>query len=224
MRLVTAILGRNEGASDRYLSLVLDQARRWSDAVCFLDDRSTDDTTAIATAYGATVRVRESNTPAWGHEASARQELWRWAAEAAGDGWVLFQDCDMTLTRDPRPLTDTMYLNTWCWRLYDLWSPTHYRSDGQWQGHNVPRPWLVRPSAVPEGWTPWWRDRGLHCGHLPGNWPAVAGEAPPEYAWLHWSYATMGHRQKKHAQYLDRRDLLSPDEIAHAESILDAAS
>ena len=220
MRLVLAMIARNEGGEDRYLNRVLTTMRPWVDEVCFLDDGSTDDTVAIAQNHGCQIRHRDAE-PMWGNESAARQELWEWAAEVAGDGWVLFGDADMELTADPRPLTESLYLNTWCFRLYDMWSDHQYRTDGMWKGHTAARPWMVRPNAVPEGWEARWNPRGLHCGHLPENWPMASGEAPREMAWLHWSYATPDHRQKKYDQYLSRRDVLTPSELEHAESILD---
>jgi hypothetical protein len=222
--LLTALLVRNEAAPDRYLRAVLTNARQWSRQLLVLDDHSTDDTPTVCREYGAHVLTRRDPTPAWGAEAPARRELWDIAAEAAAmlRCWVLFQDADMILSRDPTPLTWTESLNTWCWPLYDQWSETHYRADPPfWQGHLHPRAWLVCPWRVPDGWTPDFGDRGLHAGHLPANWPSTGAVAPPDYYWLHRSYRDPTHRRQKARQYLDRRDTLTDFEIAHAASILD---
>ena len=128
----------------------------------------------------------------------------------------------MVLSADPTPLTWSESLNTWAWPLYDQWSETQYRADPPfWQGHRHPRPWLVCPWRVPPGWRPEWNTRGLHTGHLPVNWPMWDGVAPTDYYWIHRAYCTMEHRTQKSRQYLDKGELLSDFERAHATSILD---
>ena len=103
-KLVTALLVKNE--ADRYLRRVLQCCWKFSDAVLVLDDRSTDNSVQLAKDLNCQVRIRGSLTgEAWGKEALARAELWDWAAEEAGDGWVLICDADMLLHGDPRPLT-----------------------------------------------------------------------------------------------------------------------
>jgi len=226
MRLVTAILAKDEAAPDRYLRAVLQNAAQWSATVLVLDDHSTDETVAICREEGAIVVERADLTPAWGHESAARKELWDLAVEAAGliDGWVLFQDCDMLLSADPRPLLATEELNTWCWPLLDLWdSPDRHRTDGYWQASVTPRPWLVKPDRVPKGWVAEWPDRGVHCGHIPKNFPMAAAVAPPSFRWFHWAYVKREHREAKARQYLSLNGKLTEFERAHAESILDAS-
>lgn len=214
-----AMLARHE--ANRYLRRVLQNARQWCDPLLVLDDQSTDATAAVAREEGAEVRVR-SGELAWGRESEARAELWSWAVEAAGDGWVLFQDADMLLMADPRSLCQSVAVNAWAWPLRDLWdSEDQYRVDPPWQGHLVPRVWLVRPSMVPAGWEAVWEGRGLHCGHIPPNFPVLAGVAPTEYVWHHLAYVKPEDRVKKHAQYLERAETLTPFELAHAESILE---
>ncbi len=224
MHLVTAMLVRDEAAPDRYLRPALQNARQWSETVLVLDDHSTDDTVGICRDEGAIVMERDDPTPAWGHEAAARKELWDLAVEAARilDGWVLFQDADMILSADPRPLLATVELNCWCWSLLDLWdSPGTHRTDGYWKGSVSPRPWLVHPGRVPPDWRAEWPERGIHCGHIPKNFPMIAANAPPQYRWLHYGWLNAEHRRRKHAQYLEQKQQLSPWELAHAESILD---
>lgn len=224
MRLVSAILARNEAGPDRYLARVISRCLEFSDTVVLLDDRSTDDTPKMAKDMGCVVRTRSVlDARAWGNESSARRELWDFACEYATtqDDWVLINDADQLLVGDVRALCKTRELNGWSMVLYDLWSETEYRVDGAWQGHLVPRPWLVAPHRVPQGWQADWSPRGLHVGHIPQNFPLVTGIAPPdEYYWLHYSYLRPEHRVKKHQQYLAQRHQMTPFEIAHAESII----
>lgn len=221
--LTTAILARNEAAPDRYLKRVIERCRTFSDTVLLLDDRSTDDTPKIAKDLRCEVKTRSIlKDAAWGHEAPARAELWNWAAEVAGDGWVLICDADQTLEGDPRPYLDTWESNTICFPLYDLWDgDTTYRADGYWQGYTAYRPWLFAPARVPKGWSPAWPERGLHSGHAPANWPMICPIAAEGLHWLHWAYRTPEQRQKKAAQYLSNEAHLTPPEAAHARSIAD---
>lgn len=221
MKLVTAMLARNE--ADRYLSRVLQRCREFSDAVLLLDDRSVDATAKVAKEAGATVRGRSIlYEPAWGHEAQARRELWDWACEEAGDGWVLFCDGDMLLRGDPRPLCHSWDVNAWAFILYDLWdSETTYRSDGFWQGHRSPRPWLIRPGASWRDYGASWQ-RGIHTGHIAPSFPLQVTVAPPnEYYWLHLAYCKKPHRQVKWQQYHAVESQLTEFERQHAASILD---
>jgi glycosyltransferase involved in cell wall biosynthesis len=225
-KLVTALLVRNEAAPDRYLRAVLQNAKQWSDTVLVLDDQSDDATPDICREEGAIVMERGDPNHAWGNEAPARQELWDIAVEAArvksNDGWIIFCDADQILSADPRPLCKTVELNAWCWPLLDLWdSETTHRTDGYWQASRTPRPWMVCPSRVPEGWVAEWPERGIHCGHIPQNFPFKAATAPPQYFWAHMSYLKREHRVQKHAMYLSQADQLTPWELSHANSILD---
>ena len=223
LRLITALLARNEAASDRYLKRVLTRCLEFSDTVVLLDDNSDDATPDIAREMGCVVEVRQNTELAWGREASARRELWELASRYATgpNDWVLIADADMEMVGDVRSLCKSRDTNTWSFVLFDLWSDTEYRADGPWVGHTSPRPWLFAVNRVPPNWTPQWNDRGLHVGHCPLNWPAVVGVAPPEtYHWKHWSYAKPEHRIAKHQQYMSKKHLLSPSELAHAESIL----
>ena len=217
--IVTAILARNE--ADRFLERVIRHHLPFG-PVLVLDDGSTDATAEVARNAGATVRQRIDTTPMWGAESTARAELWTWAAEVAGDGWVLICDADQLLQGDPAPLCTSWTVNTWCFPLYDLWdSEATYRADGFWAGYKNARAWLFRPREVPEGWEPEWGVRGIHTGHAPLNWPTMAGVAPADVYWLHLGYLTAAQRRQKYLKYREVWDQLSPFERAHATSILE---
>lgn len=219
MRLVTALLVRDE--ADKYLPRVLKRCAEFSDEILVLDDGSTDDTVTIATEMGCLVKQRPQSGM-WGNESPARAELFERATKLAKGGWVLVNDGDQLLVGDPRPLVETWESNTICFPLYDLWdSENTFRADGYWAGYRVARPWLVRPSFVPDGWTPQWSGRGLHCGHLPINWPMVCPVQTDMIYWAHLGYLTKSHREQKYARYLEQRDALTPGELSHARSILD---
>jgi len=219
MRLVTAILARNEASS--WLSRVIERCWEFSDDILLLDDNSEDETALVAQGMGCiVVDAPEEGPRAWGSEAPYREFLWKLATVTAGNRWVLFCDADMLLQGDPRPYTQSLSVNAWSFVLYDLWgSEDHYRADGPWRGHLTPRPWLFRPSAVPENWAPQWGTAGIHSGHAPPNFPYAVSIASDLY-WKHLAYVTEEQRQAKYEQYMGVKDQLTPDQLAHAESIL----
>jgi hypothetical protein len=221
MRLVTALLVRNE--ADRYLKRVLERCAEFSDAILVLDDGSTDGTPELAQECSLVLlKRRQSDDLAWGKETPARKELWERGAKLAGDGWLLICDADMILKGDPRSYTETWECNSWAWPLVDLWdSEQTFRVDGPWSvGPSTPRPWLFRPSAVPDGWSPQWGTAGLHSGHAPPNFPTACGVAT-ELLWYHLAYVKPDHRILKHQAYMSQVGHLSEWQRSHAASILD---
>ena len=222
VRLISAVIARDEGGPDRYLRRVLQNLRAVSDFVLLVDDGSEDDTGCIAQEEGAWV-VRREGEPMWGQESAARSFLWDQAVGVARDhqAWVLFADADMELSADPRPLCATEWHNAWAWRLYDQWGPNVYRADPPWQGHVHPRVWMVNPFRVPADWQPGWIAKGIHCGHIPPNFPFNAAIAPEQFFWTHFGYAKPEHRAKKREQYLSQAHQLTDAERRHAESITD---
>lgn len=222
-RLFSALMTRDEAGPSRFLRQVLRRCQSFSDAILVLDDGSTDDTVQVCEEHGAKVTRRASPTPAWGHESTARQELWELGAAVcqAEDDWILICDADQELMGDPRPLLNTSQVNCWGFTLYDLWSETEYREDQFWRGHLMSRPWMFAPKRVPQGWVPFWGDAGVHPGHAPLNFPMLMGVAPPSIHWRHYAYSTPELRQQKHAAYAAVSDQLSEFQKAHAASILD---
>lgn len=222
MTVIGAILARNEAGPDRFLAQCVESLRPACNAILLLDDGSTDGTLDLAEELGCLVSSRASDTPAWGAEAPARQELWHKAAELAGpDGWVLVSDADQVLLgADLIPaLAQSWEAQAWAWPLYDLWTPTEYREDGHWLAHLYPRPWMARVDAF--GPNPLWHPNGaLHVGHLPPG-EFVAYVAPEEVSWLHYGYSRPDLRQRKAAAYLGQSHHLTEFQRAHAASILD---
>jgi hypothetical protein len=217
--LVTALLVKNE--ADKYLERVLRRCLEFSSKVIVLDDGSTDGSDRIAWRLGCEVKPWTGKTM-WGTESPARAALWDWGAREAGDGWLLICDADMELHGDPRPLTLSSQCNAWAWPLWDLWDDEKtYRCDGFWQGHEVPRPWFFKPSLL-ECDPPIWPDRGIHTGHCPQN--AKLRICVPPYGlvfWKHYAYLEQPNRVRKYQQYLEKRHLLTPFELAHATSVGD---
>lgn len=164
---------------------------------------------------------RRDATPAWGAESDARRRLWDLATPLAD--WTLFCDADQLLVGDPRELIQTVDYNAVAFVLYDLWGDrSHYRDDGMWRAHLHHRVWMVNPRRTPSDWAPKWGTRGLHSGHLPPNFPAVAFPAnPTTHFWKHLGYVEAADREAKLTKYRSVGGQLTEFEKAHAESIAD---
>lgn len=216
--LVVSCLAKDESA--RYWRSALAQWSRFADKILVLDDNSSDSTPIIAEEMGAHVRARESEENAWGAESHARAEQWEMALDYTSPGDLIFiLDADMVPARDPRDLI-VEGADTYFFALYDLWSPTHYRSDFWWRAHLNPRPWLVK--RPPNSFEAEWPARGIHTGHLPSNWtPQHSIIAPSSHALLHTAYMDERDRQAKWSSYLKVGAQLNPQEFTHAQSILD---
>jgi hypothetical protein len=216
-KLVIAALVKNE--SQKFWRSALRSWSKQSDRIVVLDDSSTDDTAMMAVDAGAAVYYREG-TAAWGNEAPARQQLFDIAiAETDPGDFIAVLDADMVFARDPRELCFEGNATEWSFPLFDLWSPTHYRSDSFWYGHTAPRIWLIkRPN--PQDWA--WPARGIHTGHLPSNYKiGKLGIAPADYGILHYGWSDQSLRDAKVKQYMSVGNQLTPNERKHVMSVQD---
>lgn len=220
-KLVGAVLCRNEAG--RYLKRAIENLKTFCDDVLVVDDNSTDDSVRIAKQAGAIVISLPSKGYMWGKETPARAFLWQEAVKLAGAGWIYFADADHITRGNLKELTKSWVLNAWAFPLFDVWDEdeTLFRADGYWQGHRHPRIWMVRPSAVPEGWEAQWAGRGIHAGHIPANFPIHGVRVPDDFYILHLGYARADDRVARHSRYLEVKDQMTEFERAHAATILD---
>lgn len=220
MSVIVCTIVKNEASGPLFPKAVATW-REIADVIVAVDNGSTDDTPKLLADHGAITHTFDM--PMDGAETNARAFLWQKAIEAASDGdWLLWADADHAFAGDPRDFLAQTTRNRVCFPVYDMWTPTAYRSDAWWR---------VRPWWQGVRWGPWatgvtwqWPDRGWHSGHVPSNAPSVFGPAanvPDHCGLLHYGYATPELRERHAAAYVARAHVLTQAERFHASTILD---
>ncbi len=218
MYITGAMLVRNE--ADRYLRASLESIA-WCDRIVILDDASTDSTPEICRSY-ADVYVRVPEPLFTKNELLLRKRLWSLATQKGG--WVLIVDADELLepkcARAIRPLLQGSPLVKWVsFRLFDMWSLTHYREDNYWNAHTKhwPMMFLYDPSK-----TYVWREQPVHCGRYPLN--AIEGVGfTTNLRIKHMGWARPEDRRAKYERYKAHDPEWRYGRREQYESILDEA-
>jgi len=177
-KITLAMLVRNE--SGRHLESVLKQATEYIDHAVILDDAS-DDTTALICQeilQGIPLTFHSNKHPLFNNEILLRKQLWEMALRSNPE-WIIILDADELFEDDaPRQLRELLTYASdadyFSFRLYDLWTETHYREDSLWQAHKWYRPFIVR--NIP-GFKAEWQETPQHCGRFPKNIMSLRGES-----------------------------------------------
>lgn len=227
MRIIALTVGRNE--VDRYLMPMLQHMSHVVDGHFFYDDRSEDDTAAVAAWAGCTVVQRRQHEPSFEQsEGAFRGNAWA-AFERTmyphGGDWVLVIDCDEVLVSNTdftphhelHALASTANQMSVELSIPEVFGFTNnglprVRTDGLWATISAPR--LFR----------YWPDAQFYVGG-PGEYgvPAVpsyvmgASRAQTEkISLMHYGYADDRDKVDKFARYNGRGGHSS----RHVESIL----
>lgn len=221
-RVVLSMIVRNEAG--RVLDEVLRHAASYVDAAVIIDDASTDETVAVCRAALGDLphEIVTLDRSRFAQEHELRRLQWEHTLAAEPD-WILNLDADELFEdaiRDLLPaLVDQTQVDAYSFRLYDMWSPTQYRSDEQWSAHTFHRVLLVRPvPGMPAEWPP----SDQHAGRFPPSVEELA-QWTCSVRLKHLGWATDEVRRAKHDRYLR----LDPDgrwgSTAQYRSILDEA-
>ncbi|MDN8590502.1 glycosyltransferase family 2 protein [Paenibacillus sp. 11B] len=200
-----SMIVRNE--EHRYLRQALETHRPWIDRAVIIDDGSTDNTVALCQEMLAGIPLTLIVNPAslFADEVSLRKQQWE-TTVATGPEWILNLDADEILTTDFGIVRNQLLGGTEdaiYFRLFDMWSETHYRDDEYWQAHAYYRPFLVR--YRPE-WSYEWKETPQHCGRFPLTIQHFAyGCHSPRVK--HYGWARAEDRIRKYERY----QALDPD-------------
>lgn len=179
-RITLAMLVCNE--SGRHLEKVLKQATEYIDQAVILDDASKDNTVELCQGIlqGIPLTLHSNKKPQFHNEILLRKQLWEMALSTSSE-WIIILDADEMFEEDgPKQLrellnhsSDIDYLS---FRLFDLWTETHYREDELWQAHKWYRPFIVRNIS---GFQAKWQETPQHCGRFPINISELRGGTSP---------------------------------------------
>lgn len=201
-RLTLSMVVRNE--AERYLRQVMAHARQYIDAAVIIDDASTDNTLDVCmeVLQGIPLTIVKLEESLFEHENLLRQFQWEQTVKTRPD-WILSLDADELFedraVETIKILIDQERFDVIYFRLYDFWSPEHYREDDYWQAHLTFRPLLVR--YIP-GREYVWKETPLHCGRLPANITELPGAAS-ELRVKHLGWAKPEDRAAKHRSYME---------------------
>ncbi|MFT9368780.1 SAM-dependent methyltransferase [Paenibacillus polymyxa] len=209
--------------ADHKLTDVLLSHRKYIDEAVIIDDGSHDDSGELCREIlqGIPLRLIRNETPSFTNEVELRKQQWR-ETLASSPEWILSMDADemfeSRFAQGVHSLLAGTTADTICFRLFDMWSSTHYRDDEYWQAHRYYRPFLIR---YKEGFPYKWREQSLHCGRLPENVLDLPTEIS-NYRIQHWGWYTPAIRMAKFERY----QLLDPSARygwkEQYESILDS--
>ncbi|WP_025717657.1 bifunctional glycosyltransferase/class I SAM-dependent methyltransferase [Paenibacillus sp. 1-18] len=209
--------------ADCKLADVLRSHREYIDEAVIIDDGSHDGSGELCRELlkGIPLRLVRNETASFTNEVELRKQQWR-ETVASSPEWILNMDADemfeSRFAQGVHSLLAGTKADTICFRLYDMWSSTHYRDDDYWQAHRYYRPFLIR---YKEEFSYKWKEQALHCGRFPDNVLDLPSEIS-NYRIQHWGWYTPAIRAAKFERY----QLLDPNARygwkEQYESILDA--
>ncbi|NPV29187.1 MAG: glycosyltransferase [Firmicutes bacterium] len=221
-RITLAMVVRNE--ADRYLRIVLNQAKHIVDEAVIIDDCSTDDTPDLIRETikdDIPLRLICNKEPLFeNNESRLRQVLWEETIKSRPD-WILCLDAD-ELFEDKavntlRQMVNQEEFDYFSFRIYDFWDERHYREEPLWSAHLRYYILLVRYQP---NFNYTWSQNSLYCGRFPSNIALLPG-IQSQLRLKHLGWMNPRDRLVKYLRY----KRLDPDGIygikEQYESILD---
>lgn len=219
-RITLSIVIRNE--ADRYLRRVLTQAKKYVSNVLIIDDASTDSSVALCEEIlvGIPYKIIRNQVSSFSNEVELRSQQWEETIRMQPD-WIMILDADelfeeKAIEELPKLAKDPSK-DSYFFRLYDMWSETHYRSDDHWCAHFTYRPFMIRYDSTAQIR---WNQKPQHCGRFPLLQLKHPGYSPLRIQHLGWS--SLHDRKEKAKRYKQMDPEGKYGSISQYVSILDS--
>ncbi|MGL5084952.1 MAG: glycosyltransferase, partial [Clostridium sp.] len=219
-KITLSMIVKNE--EKRYLKQVLESLREIVHDAVFIDDGSNDNTVTLIHSVFSDIphTVIENKTSKFSNEILLRKQQWNETIKT-NPNWILFLDADEMFEKNASQELSSLIANpdidTISFRLYDMWTETHYRSDNLWCAHNTYRPFLIR--YQPE-FNYIFKEATHHCGRMPMNVLDLnSGTSQIKIKHLGWIGST--NRTEKYKRYLLNDPVGAYGSIQQYISILD---
>lgn len=200
-KLTLSMIVKNEG--NRYLRTALIKHRSWIDEAVIIDDGSTDDTYDICKELlsGIPLQLVRNAESRFANEVQLRKQQWE-ATVRTNPEWILNLDGDEMMedqfAGQVGELINQCEQDAVYFRLYDMWSETHYREDAYWSAHHTYRPFLIRYKPH----FPYlWRETPQHCGRFPSTINYFSYHCHPARV-KHFGWAKQEDREAKYERYM----------------------
>jgi len=200
MRIFGGMLVRNE--ANRYLKTVCEQMKYICNEVIVIDDKSTDNTIDICKSFGFTVHESVKNYWVF-DELKQRKRLFNFLTSRSLEGDILLiLDADEIIADDLEKFRSTLlnaktFVETFTFRLFDMWNTTHYRNDILWNAHKRNWPMAIRRTNKVTHWI----NQNLHCGRFPSN--CYVNPMHTGLRIKHMGWATQEDREIKYKRYME---------------------
>ena len=220
-KLLLSMIVKNE--ANRYLRKVLELNSIFADHILIIDDASTDETVKVCEEIlkNKSYTIICNYESKFSKEYTLRKEQWNIALSYDDFDWFLVLDADEILDSSflniKSQLLDQNEINAFYFRLYDMWSETHYRDDNLWCAHNTFRPFLVRPDRNQQFN---WNETNQHCGRFPKEIYQLSYSCHPLRI-QHLGWSSENDRINKYLRYKQLDPNAEFGNKAHYESILD---
>ena len=198
-KITVSMIVHNE--SNRYLEKVLNAAKEYADNFVIIDDASTDNTIEICEKILKNVKhkIVKNSISLFSQEYKLRTLQWKETIAEKPD-WIMFLDADeefeTIFSKKVKYLIENKDVDAYCFRLYDMWDETHYRSDSLWNPETY-RPFLIRYQPK---YKYKFRKMNHHCGRMPAN-VLNLNYAESIYRVKHYGWMNPKDREAKYERY-----------------------
>ena len=206
----------------RYLKKMLEATLDYVDSYVIIDDVSTDNTVKLCEKIlkNKKHKIIVNKKSMFSNEYLLREKQWQETIQTNPD-FILFLDADEIFEDDMASKISYLLKNdevdTYSFRLYDMWNETQYREDEHWNAHAIYRPFLVRyqPNFKYK-----FLKKNQHCGRMPYN-VVNLNTVNSELRIKHYGWADSAYRKAKFERYMQLDPEGKDGSLEQYKSIMD---